>query len=474
MRHLFVPACLCLMTLSTATGSIPAPTTEISGSKDMRNAEPASPATDANAKNPLPDNAHDGADAASSANAAPVVIQIPRDDKIENAAAPATPAAPASEPVARVVFTTEAVPLPKAKPEMKPIIWRTHAEICDSLSRAALANDMPAPFVIRLLLQESGFHPGVVSKAGAQGIAQFMPDTAGRMGVDNPFDPLEAIPASVQLLRNLFEKFGNLGLAAAAYNAGPKRIQDWLAKKGVLPQETQGYVKTITGRPAETWKVTQAGTPAVRLPRQAPCQETAGLLAWNGPEQIPMPPTREQSQPVAVAAKPAKDAPQKDSPRKDEKIALAKNDGGKNAKHNGADAFAKETDKEIVKEAPQQIAAADVKDTKADHRKQARKAPDDKRMTATITVKPEKVASIIKPEIVTRERAKPTHAAGKDKTEKKPVQVAANTKPAKQKAQAKPETNARKRTAEAKETVQLAAARKQDRSNKPLKLTSAR
>ena len=79
-----------------------------------------------------------------------------------------------------------------------------------------------------------------------------MPETAADVGLDNPFDPLQAIPASARLLRNLFQQFGNLGLAAAAYNAGPKRIQDWLAKKGKLPQETQGYVKIITGRPAET------------------------------------------------------------------------------------------------------------------------------------------------------------------------------------------------------------------------------
>ena len=104
--------------------------------------------------------------------------------------------------------------------------------------------------------------------------------------------PAKAIPASARLLRTLFQQFGNLGLAAAAYNAGPKRIQDWLAKKGPLPQETQGYVKTITGRPAETWKVAQAGSPEMRLPRHAPCQEKAGLMAWDGPEHIPMPPAR--------------------------------------------------------------------------------------------------------------------------------------------------------------------------------------
>ena len=58
-----------------------------------------------------------------------------------------------------------------------------------------------------------------------------MPETAAERGLDNPFDPLQAIPESARLLRDLSKKFGNLGLAAAAYNAGPKRVEDWLAKK---------------------------------------------------------------------------------------------------------------------------------------------------------------------------------------------------------------------------------------------------
>jgi hypothetical protein len=189
---------------------------------------------------------------------------------------------------------SEPVPafLPPLVPIVKPIIPRSRAEICDSLTAAAQSNDLPVPFFIRLLFQESGFRPGVVSRAGAEGIAQFMPATSASVGLDNPYDPLQAIAASARLLRDLAQQFGNFGLAAAAYNAGPRRVQDWLAKKGKLPQETQGYVRTITGRPAELWIVAEAGSPAVKLQRHAPCQETAGLLAWNGPERIPLPPRR--------------------------------------------------------------------------------------------------------------------------------------------------------------------------------------
>jgi transglycosylase-like protein with SLT domain len=195
-----------------------------------------------------------------------------------------TPAIDASEPVPAVLTPLIAI--------VKPIVHRTTEEICDSLTDVAQSYDLPAPFFIRLLYQESGFRPGVVSRAGAEGIAQFMPETAARHGLDNPYDPLQAIQASARFLRDLARRFGNVGLAAAAYNAGPKRVQDWLAKKGKLPQETQDYVKNITGRPAELWTVAEKGSPAVKLPRRAPCQESAGLLAWDGPDHIPLPPVR--------------------------------------------------------------------------------------------------------------------------------------------------------------------------------------
>src|SRR3974390_3512262 len=118
------------------------------------------------------------------------------------------------------------VPLP---PILKSIIPRSLEEICDTLADSARSNNLPANFFIRLLYQESSFKLGVISSAGPPGIGQFMPETAPDQGVDNPFDALQEIPASAQLLRDLYLTFGNLGLAAAAYNAGPKRVQDWLA-----------------------------------------------------------------------------------------------------------------------------------------------------------------------------------------------------------------------------------------------------
>src|SRR5262249_44219162 len=196
------------------------------------------------------------------------------------------------------------LPLKPLHPLMKPVVYRSREEICDALAEATRSNDLPAHFFIRLLYQESSFRPYVISSAGALGIAQFTEETASDRGLDNPFDPLQAIPASGRLLRDLYQKFGNLGLAAAAYNAGPKRIQDWLANKGALPQETQDYVRTITSWPAQTWTSgQQAGSPAVKLPQTAPCQELAGLLAWDGPDEIPLPPRNPHAQDLARAVR---------------------------------------------------------------------------------------------------------------------------------------------------------------------------
>jgi len=160
-------------------------------------------------------------------------------------------------------------------PVIKTVVFRPMSEVCDAVKQSAKSNNLPVSFFIRLLHQESGFRPDVVSHAGAQGVAQFMPETASRMGLQNPFDPLQAIPASARLLRQLLAQFGNIGLAAAAYNAGPRRIQDWLVsknRKSKLPEETQGYVRAITGKPVENWKSVAKLVADKRPASLAPCK----------------------------------------------------------------------------------------------------------------------------------------------------------------------------------------------------------
>ncbi|WP_194455939.1 lytic transglycosylase domain-containing protein [Bradyrhizobium sp. CCBAU 53421] len=116
-----------------------------------------------------------------------------------------------------------------------------------------MENGLPPDFFVRLIWQESNFDPGSVSPAGAQGIAQFMPGTARWRGLADPFEPLPALQESARWLRELRAQFGNLGLAAAAYNGGPRRVQDWSAGRGNLPGETRAYVRIITGKSAEEW-----------------------------------------------------------------------------------------------------------------------------------------------------------------------------------------------------------------------------
>jgi soluble lytic murein transglycosylase-like protein len=189
-------------------------------------------------------------------------------------------------------MATFEIPVPYARPvPMPPRRAIPHQLVCEALADAAIDNDLPTPFLIRLIWQESRFRQNAVSPVGAQGVAQFMPETAARMQLADPFNPLQAVRASAELLRDLFKQFGNLGLAAAAYNAGPKRVQDWLAKRGGLPQETRDYVQRITGTAAESWKGKQVAM-HLRVPAQVPCQREAGLFAANGPTEIPLPPVQ--------------------------------------------------------------------------------------------------------------------------------------------------------------------------------------
>jgi hypothetical protein len=126
--------------------------------------------------------------------------------------------------------------------------------LCGILETSAKAEGLPVEYFTKLIWRESSFRPDAVSPAGAQGVAQFMPGTASARGLVDPFDPASAIPASAKYLAELVHKFGNLGLAAAAYNAGETAVDKWLDDKGQLPFETQDYVLALTGHDAEEWR----------------------------------------------------------------------------------------------------------------------------------------------------------------------------------------------------------------------------
>jgi hypothetical protein len=112
---------------------------------------------------------------------------------------------------------------------------------------------LPKEFFARLIWKESRFDPNAISPVGAEGIAQFMPGTAKMRGLADSFDIEQAIPASARYLGELKTGFGNLGLAAAAYNAGENRVSRWLQSGGFLPLETEDYVLDIMGEPADNF-----------------------------------------------------------------------------------------------------------------------------------------------------------------------------------------------------------------------------
>jgi len=158
--------------------------------------------------------------------------------------------------------------------------------LCETLASAAQAHGIPTGFFARLIWQESKFQQRVVSHAGAQGVAQFMPAVAAERGLRNPFDALDALPHSARFLREHLDNFGNLGLAAAAYNGGARRVMDWLARRGSLPQETRQYVKSITGHEPERWTEENQIELAVNLPTRAPCEGVADLSREAGPAKV--------------------------------------------------------------------------------------------------------------------------------------------------------------------------------------------
>jgi hypothetical protein len=165
--------------------------------------------------------------------------------------------------------------------------------ICLLVNTAAQANGLPVEFFARLIWQESKFRSDVVgprtrSGARAQGIAQFMPRTARERRLLDPFDPVQAVPKSAEFLRELRDQFGNLGLAAAAYNAGPQRVRDWMAGKQAIPAQTRNYVSAITGRSIDKWLPARKAEPAHnRSDRQASdCPQLIALLAKGSPRLL--------------------------------------------------------------------------------------------------------------------------------------------------------------------------------------------
>jgi hypothetical protein len=201
---------------------------------------------------------------------------------LSNAASAEDPS-PAMTGVAHPSVEELAIPLDRQQETRLATDTQTLESICLMVEAAARANDLPLEFFARVIWQESRFQlniEGPVTRSGqrAQGIAQFMPGTASERRLLDPFDPVQALPKSAEFLAELRGQFGNLGLAAAAYNAGPRRVQEWLAGAGPMPQETRNYVSAITGSTIEDWAKAGKGGKAPEAAPPTTCHDLIALL----------------------------------------------------------------------------------------------------------------------------------------------------------------------------------------------------
>lgn len=179
------------------------------------------------------------------------------------------------------VETADAQPLPATTQS---------AEIASFVTDASRRFGVPEAWIWAVMRAESHGNPRAISPAGAIGLMQIMPDTwvqlAARyqLGAD-PFDPHANILAGAAYLRAMVDRYGDLATALAAYNAGPKRVDDWRSSARPLPTVTLVYVAGITSAVGATNGLTVAGT----APVAAPDWHNAALFIARGDTPIAAP-----------------------------------------------------------------------------------------------------------------------------------------------------------------------------------------
>ena len=151
--------------------------------------------------------------------------------------------APLSRPVAALVPPSKLMK-PKVDVQTDFVAVPANEAYEDIIQEAAATYDVD-PNLIRAVMQtESAFHPFALSRAGAEGLMQLMPELSDEMGVGDAFDPRQNIMGGVRYLKQQLDAHdGNLDLALASYNAGPGNVERF---GGVPPcEETRKYVKTV-------------------------------------------------------------------------------------------------------------------------------------------------------------------------------------------------------------------------------------
>jgi soluble lytic murein transglycosylase-like protein len=176
-------------------------------------------------------------------DAASGYIEIPTDQilRFERDTAPAAVSPKRQSPAPHSVPSQIAVANPKTSVNSQIL---DRAGLDQMISGAGERHQLDPDFINSVIRAESGFKPRAVSKKGAQGLMQLMPQTASQLGVANPFDPNANVEGGTKYLRALLEKYNfDVVKALAAYNAGPKRVAQY---RGVPPYyETQAYIARI-------------------------------------------------------------------------------------------------------------------------------------------------------------------------------------------------------------------------------------
>jgi soluble lytic murein transglycosylase len=169
----------------------------------------------------------------------------------------AAPADPARAGGGIFVFTDEAgvthyTNMPRGDSRYQRVVFRdqrvwrpapVHSRYDELIDETARVYRLPPALVKAVIAAESAFDPRAVSRRGAQGLMQLMPQTAALLGVDNPLEPEANVRGGTTYLRAMLDRYGDLTRALAAYNAGPTAVDRY---GGVPPyRETQDYVDRV-------------------------------------------------------------------------------------------------------------------------------------------------------------------------------------------------------------------------------------